>query len=83
MSGIYGSKCRNCDGRNHWAKMCRTQRNQQKNEAARRVNAIEENCENSETIYIGEQKSENELDTKETNCVYYENILESIMKFQF
>ncbi|GFU21599.1 transposon Tf2-12 polyprotein, partial [Nephila pilipes] len=65
----YGTKCRNCDGRNHWAKMCRTQRNKQKNVAARRVNAIEENCENSETIYIGELKSVNELDMKETNCV--------------
>ncbi|GFR02203.1 reverse transcriptase domain-containing protein [Trichonephila clavata] len=54
--------------------MCRTQRNKQKNVAARRVNAIEENCENSETIYIGELKSVNELDTKETNCVWYEKI---------
>ncbi|GFQ70824.1 transposon Tf2-9 polyprotein [Trichonephila clavata] len=65
---------RNCDGRNHWAKMCRTQRNKQKNVAARGVNAIEENCENSETIYIVELKSVNELDTKETNCVWYEKI---------
>ncbi|GFR05219.1 hypothetical protein TNCT_711981 [Trichonephila clavata] len=64
-----GTKCRNCDGRNHWAKMCRTQRNKQKNVAALRVNPIEENCENSETIYIGELKSVNELDTKETNCM--------------
>ncbi|GFS39364.1 transposon Tf2-12 polyprotein, partial [Nephila pilipes] len=70
----YGTKCRNCDGRNHWAKMCRTQRNKQKNVAARRVNAIEENCENSESIYIGELKSVNELDMKETNCVWYEKI---------
>ncbi|GFY39567.1 hypothetical protein TNIN_109851 [Trichonephila inaurata madagascariensis] len=65
----YGTKCRNCDGRNHWAKMCRTQRNKEKNMAARRVNAIEESSENSKTIYIGELKSVNELDTKETNCV--------------
>ncbi|GFQ71511.1 retrovirus-related Pol polyprotein from transposon 17.6 [Trichonephila clavata] len=70
----YGTKCRNCDRRNHWAKTCRTQRNKQKNVAARRVNAIEENCENSETIYIEELKSVNELDTKETNCVWYEKI---------
>ncbi|GFR03747.1 retrovirus-related Pol polyprotein from transposon 17.6 [Trichonephila clavata] len=70
----YGTKCRNCDGRNHWAKMCRTQRNKQKNVAARRVNVIEENCENSETICIGELKSVNELDMKETNCVWYEKI---------
>ncbi|GFR22227.1 hypothetical protein TNCT_252371 [Trichonephila clavata] len=46
-----------------------------KNVAARRVNAIEENCGNSETIYIGELKSVNELDTKETNCVWYEKVL--------
>ncbi|GFV44932.1 reverse transcriptase domain-containing protein [Trichonephila clavipes] len=65
----YGAKCRNCDGRNHWAKMCRTQRNKQKNMAARRENAIEETSENSETIYIRELKSVNELDMKETNCV--------------
>ncbi|GFY65716.1 hypothetical protein TNIN_436551 [Trichonephila inaurata madagascariensis] len=38
----FGTKCRNCDGRNHWAKMCRTQ-SKQKNMAARRVNAMEEN----------------------------------------
>ncbi|GFY56938.1 reverse transcriptase domain-containing protein [Trichonephila inaurata madagascariensis] len=64
----FGTKCRNCDGRNHWAKMCRTQ-SKRKNMAARRVNAMEENSENSETIYIGELKSVNELDAKETNCV--------------
>ncbi|GFY58652.1 hypothetical protein TNIN_205421 [Trichonephila inaurata madagascariensis] len=62
-------KCQNCDGRNRWAKMSRTQRNKQKNMAARRVNAIEENSENSGTIYTRELKSVNELDTKETNCV--------------
>ncbi|GFQ82559.1 hypothetical protein TNCT_178951 [Trichonephila clavata] len=52
-------------------KMCRTQRNKQKIVAARRLNAIEENCENSETIYIGELKSVNELDGHERNqlCV--------------
>ncbi|GFY67495.1 reverse transcriptase domain-containing protein [Trichonephila inaurata madagascariensis] len=55
----FGTKCRNCDGRNHWAKMCRTQ-SKQKNMAARRVNAMEENSENSDTIYIGELKSVNE-----------------------
>ncbi|GFY74921.1 reverse transcriptase domain-containing protein [Trichonephila inaurata madagascariensis] len=71
----FGTKCRNCDGRNHWTKICRTRRNKQKNMAAQRVNAIEENSENSETIYIGELKSANELDTKETNCVWYEKIL--------
>ncbi|GFV31919.1 hypothetical protein TNCV_2564221 [Trichonephila clavipes] len=37
--------------------------------AARRVNTIEESSENSKTIYIGELKSVNELDTKEANCV--------------
>ncbi|GFW47028.1 reverse transcriptase domain-containing protein [Trichonephila clavipes] len=37
--------------------------------AARRVNSMEENSENSDTIYIGELKSVNELDAKETNCV--------------
>ncbi|GFY45798.1 retrovirus-related Pol polyprotein from transposon 17.6 [Trichonephila inaurata madagascariensis] len=61
-------------GRNHWAKMCRTQ-SKQKNMAARRMNAMEENSENSDTIYIGELKSVNELDAKETNCVWYEKIL--------
>ncbi|GFT61225.1 reverse transcriptase domain-containing protein [Trichonephila clavipes] len=64
----FGTKCRNCDGRNHWIKMCRTQ-SKQKNMATRRVNAMEENSENSDTIYIGELKSVNELDAKETNCV--------------
>ncbi|GFY79409.1 retrovirus-related Pol polyprotein from transposon 17.6 [Trichonephila inaurata madagascariensis] len=64
----FGTKCRNCDGRNHWAKMYRTQ-SKRKNMAARRVNAMEENSENSDTIYIGELKSVNELDAKETNCV--------------
>ncbi|GFR21905.1 hypothetical protein TNCT_689841 [Trichonephila clavata] len=44
-------------------------------EEGKRVNAIEENCENSEIIYIGELKSVNELDTKETNCVWYKTIL--------
>ncbi|GFY64943.1 hypothetical protein TNIN_244581 [Trichonephila inaurata madagascariensis] len=71
----YRTKCRNCDGRNRTAKMCRTQRNKQKNMAARRMNAFEENSEHSETIYIGELKSVNELDTKETKCVWYEKIL--------
>ncbi|GFQ97055.1 retrovirus-related Pol polyprotein from transposon opus [Trichonephila clavata] len=61
--------------------MCRTQRNKQKNVAARRVNAIEENCENSETIYIGELKSVNELDTKETNCVWPLN--EAILRHHY
>ncbi|GFY47365.1 hypothetical protein TNIN_150331 [Trichonephila inaurata madagascariensis] len=46
--------------------MCRTQ-SKQKNMAARRVNAMEENSENSDTIYIEELKSVNELDAKETN----------------
>ncbi|GFS43964.1 retrovirus-related Pol polyprotein from transposon 17.6 [Trichonephila inaurata madagascariensis] len=46
--------------------MCRTQ-SKQKNTAARRVNAMEENSENSDTIYTGELKSVNELDAKETN----------------
>ncbi|GFY79394.1 alanine--glyoxylate aminotransferase 2, mitochondrial [Trichonephila inaurata madagascariensis] len=54
--------------------MCRTQ-SKQKNMAARRVNAMDENSENSDTIYIGELKSVNELDAKETNCVWYEKIL--------
>ncbi|GFY55502.1 retrovirus-related Pol polyprotein from transposon opus [Trichonephila inaurata madagascariensis] len=54
--------------------MCRTQ-SKRKNMAARRVNAMEENSENSDTIYIGELKSVNELDAKETNCVWYEKIL--------
>ncbi|GFY64807.1 reverse transcriptase domain-containing protein [Trichonephila inaurata madagascariensis] len=70
----FGTKCQNCDGRNHWAKMCRTQ-SKRKNMAARRVNAMEENSENSDTIYIGELKSVNELDAKETNCVWYKKIL--------
>ncbi|GFY48100.1 reverse transcriptase domain-containing protein [Trichonephila inaurata madagascariensis] len=70
----FGTKYRNCDGRNHWAKMCRTQ-NKQKNMAARRVNAMEENSENSDTIYIGKLKSVNELDARESNCVWYEKIL--------
>ncbi|GFS31781.1 reverse transcriptase domain-containing protein [Trichonephila inaurata madagascariensis] len=70
----FGTKCRNCDGRNHWAKMCRTQ-SKRKNMAARRVNAIEEKNKNSDTISIGELKSVNELDAKETNCVWYEKIL--------
>ncbi|GFT44596.1 reverse transcriptase domain-containing protein [Trichonephila clavipes] len=69
----FGTKCRNCERRNHWAKMCRTQ-SKQKNLAARRVNAMEENSENSD-IYIGELKSVNALDAKETNCVWYEKIL--------
>ncbi|GFV78352.1 reverse transcriptase domain-containing protein [Trichonephila clavipes] len=47
----FGTKCRNCEGRNHWAKMCRTQ-SKQKNTAARRVNAMEENSENSDIIYV-------------------------------
>ncbi|GFW41297.1 retrovirus-related Pol polyprotein from transposon 17.6 [Trichonephila clavipes] len=42
-------KCRNCEGRNHWAKMCRTQ-SKQKNMAARRVNAMEENSECVKTV---------------------------------
>ncbi|GFV34139.1 reverse transcriptase domain-containing protein [Trichonephila clavipes] len=67
--GSYGTKCRNCDGRNHWAKMCRTQRNKQKIMADRKVNAIEENSEHSENIYIVELKSVNELDREKTNCV--------------
>ncbi|GFU08455.1 retrovirus-related Pol polyprotein from transposon 17.6 [Nephila pilipes] len=62
--------------------MCRTQRNKQKNVTARRVNAIEENCENSETIYIGELKSVNELDRKETNCVWYEKIYSELLKWE-
>ncbi|GFX59106.1 uncharacterized protein K02A2.6 [Trichonephila clavipes] len=70
----FRAKCRNCEGRNHWAKMCRTQ-SKQKNMAARKVNAMEENSENSDIIYIGELKSVNELDAKETNCVWYEKIL--------
>ncbi|GFR30013.1 hypothetical protein TNCT_26741 [Trichonephila clavata] len=41
------------------------------------MNVIEENYENSETTYIGKLKSVNELDTKETNCVWYEKILVS------
>ncbi|GFY60653.1 reverse transcriptase domain-containing protein, partial [Trichonephila inaurata madagascariensis] len=36
---------------------------------------MEENSENPDTIYIGELKSVNELDVKETNCVWYEKIL--------
>ncbi|GFW10523.1 reverse transcriptase domain-containing protein [Trichonephila clavipes] len=68
------TKCRNCEGRNLWAKMCRTQ-SKQKNMDAQRVNAMEENSENSDIIYIGELKSVNELDAKETNCVWYEKIL--------
>ncbi|GFV00907.1 hypothetical protein TNCV_1387211 [Trichonephila clavipes] len=52
--------------------MCRT-RSKQKNMAARRVNAMEENSENSDAIYIGEHKSVNELDAKETNCVWQLN----------
>ncbi|GFV60024.1 transposon Tf2-6 polyprotein [Trichonephila clavipes] len=43
--------------------------------AARRVNAMEKNSENSDIIYIGELKSVNELDAKEINCVLYEKIL--------
>ncbi|GFY46024.1 hypothetical protein TNIN_156291 [Trichonephila inaurata madagascariensis] len=54
--------------------MCRTQ-SKWKNMAARRVNAMEENSENSDTIYIGELKSVNELDAKETNFVWNEKIL--------
>ncbi|GFU76590.1 hypothetical protein TNCV_1940781 [Trichonephila clavipes] len=73
MSGIR-KKCRNCEGRNLWAKMGRTQ-SKQKNMDAQRVNAMEENSENSDIIYIGELKSVNELDAKETNCVWYEKIL--------
>ncbi|GFY13754.1 uncharacterized protein TNCV_4961241 [Trichonephila clavipes] len=69
----FGTKCRNCEGRNHWAKMCRTL-SKQKNMAARRVNAMEESRENSDIVYIGELKSVNELDAKETNCVWYEKI---------
>ncbi|GFS40736.1 transposon Tf2-9 polyprotein [Trichonephila inaurata madagascariensis] len=60
--------------KNHWAKMCGTQ-SKQKNMAARRMNAMEENSENSDSIYIGELKSVNELDAKEANCVWYEKIL--------
>ncbi|GFY48754.1 hypothetical protein TNIN_295531 [Trichonephila inaurata madagascariensis] len=54
--------------------MCRTQ-SKRKNMADRRVNAMKENSENSDTIYIGELKSVNELDAKETNCVWNEKIL--------
>ncbi|GFS56153.1 hypothetical protein TNCV_1650681 [Trichonephila clavipes] len=43
--------------------------------AARRANAMEDNSENSDIIYIGELKSVNELDAKETNCAWYEKIL--------
>ncbi|GFS92977.1 retrovirus-related Pol polyprotein from transposon 17.6 [Trichonephila clavipes] len=43
--------------------------------AVRRVNAMEENSENSDIIYIRELKSVNELEEKETNCVWYEKIL--------
>ncbi|GFY52356.1 reverse transcriptase domain-containing protein [Trichonephila inaurata madagascariensis] len=63
----FGTKCRNCDGRNHWAKMCRTQ-SKRKNMAARRVNAMEENSENSDTIYIGELKSMNWTRKKPIVC---------------
>ncbi|GFX43726.1 hypothetical protein TNCV_4110061 [Trichonephila clavipes] len=69
-----GAKCRNCEGRNQWAKMCRTQ-SKQENMDARRVNAMEENSENSDIIYIGRLKLVNELDAKQTNCVWYEKIL--------
>ncbi|GFU76595.1 retrovirus-related Pol polyprotein from transposon 297 [Trichonephila clavipes] len=70
----FGTNCRNCEGRNRWAKMRRTQ-SKQKNMASQRVNAMEENSENFDIIYIGELKSVNELDAKETNCVWYEKIL--------
>ncbi|GFX89473.1 uncharacterized protein TNCV_483081 [Trichonephila clavipes] len=40
--------------------------------ATRRVNAMEENSENSDIIHIGELKLVNELDAKETNCVWPE-----------
>ncbi|GFX69409.1 transposon Tf2-6 polyprotein [Trichonephila clavipes] len=49
--------------------MCRT-RSKQKNIAARRVNAMEGNSEISDAIYIGELKSVNEQDAKETNYVW-------------
>ncbi|GFY66841.1 hypothetical protein TNIN_298651 [Trichonephila inaurata madagascariensis] len=74
MSGIRKKMSKLC-WKKSLGKMCRTQRSKQKNMAARRVNAIEENSENSENIYIGELKSVNELGTKETNCMWYEKIL--------
>ncbi|GFT40550.1 uncharacterized protein TNCV_2092711 [Trichonephila clavipes] len=36
---------------------------------------MEENSKNSDIVYMGELKSVNELDGKETNCVWYEQIL--------
>ncbi|GFW20580.1 retrovirus-related Pol polyprotein from transposon 17.6 [Trichonephila clavipes] len=36
---------------------------------------MEENSENSDKIYIGELKSVNDLDAKETNCVWYGKVL--------
>ncbi|GFQ69270.1 retrovirus-related Pol polyprotein from transposon opus [Trichonephila clavata] len=57
MEEVTGQKCAE-----------RTLRNKQKNVAARRVNVIEENCENSETIYIGELKRIVKIKLKEKSA---------------
>lgn len=66
----YGSKCRKCDGKNHWAKMCKTKVN--KHRDGQRIHAIEE--ENQDIVYIGELKSINELERENSSSVWLQNI---------
>lgn len=65
----YGTTCRNCEGKNHWSKMCKNKNVKQR--SSKRVNAIEED---DDIVYIGELKSIAELETNESSSVWYQKI---------
>ena len=52
---IFGAKCQNCDGKNHWANVCRAKMN--KNQHEHRVSALKQtNDSDTEIVYLGEQR---------------------------
>lgn len=69
----YGTVCRKCDGKNHWAKVCRSKVHKPN---TRRVSALERQDEDSDTdsVYLGELKTVDSLDT-EKSTVWLQKIL--------
>lgn len=61
----YGSKYWICEGKKYWANIFRIKKYKQKCTVVQNVNVIEE-MDNSDIVYIGNMKSNDELDIKES-----------------
>lgn len=80
----FGTICRNCEGKNHWAKVCKTKLHNRK-QNTRRINAVERSTEDSdsEIVYLGELKSVDTLDTEKVNSVWLQKITVNKNKVTF